>query len=112
MVKIITESDFLLVPTMAEAAGIMFCEASAFGLPSFTHHVGGTPDYVVNGVNGYGFPLGTTAKEFADKIKECIRSGELDKMRATSRQFYEERLNWRKWSEEFKKICEEIDSKK
>jgi glycosyltransferase involved in cell wall biosynthesis len=106
---ILSKADLLLAPTIAEGAGIMFCEASAYGIPIFTHHTGGTASYVVNGVNGYGFPVGTDAKVFADKIKECIISGELKNMRKTGRLWYEQELSWDLFGKKFKRMIEQIE---
>ncbi|MDR2384294.1 MAG: glycosyltransferase family 4 protein [Tannerella sp.] len=105
---ILSKADLLLTPTIAEAAGIMFCEASAYGIPIFTHHTGGTASYVVNGVNGYGFPVGTDAEIFADKIRECIISGELKKLRKSGRQWYEQNSNWDLFGQKFKRMIEQI----
>ncbi|GHV53963.1 hypothetical protein FACS1894181_17850 [Bacteroidia bacterium] len=98
----------LLIPTMAECAGHVFCEASANGLPIFSHITGGTQNYVVDGTNGYLLPLGSTGIDFANKIAECYRSGELEKMSHTARQLYEEKLNWIIWSKKIKIIIESL----
>lgn len=47
LVDIVTKSHLLLLPTIAECAGIVFCEASANGLPIFTHHTGGVPTIIL-----------------------------------------------------------------
>jgi len=39
--EILLSSDFLILPTRAEASAIVFCEASAFGLPSIATDTGG-----------------------------------------------------------------------
>ena len=46
-------SDFLLVPTRADCTPVVFCEASAFGLPVITTSTGGVPEVVRNGENGF-----------------------------------------------------------
>jgi glycosyltransferase involved in cell wall biosynthesis len=38
---ILLQSDILLLPTRAECAGVVFCEAAAFGLPIITTNTGG-----------------------------------------------------------------------
>jgi glycosyltransferase involved in cell wall biosynthesis len=44
LASLLQKLDFLILPTMAEAAGIVFCEASAFGLLSLSYSTGGVPD--------------------------------------------------------------------
>jgi glycosyltransferase involved in cell wall biosynthesis len=89
------ESDFLILPSVAEAAGIVFCEASAFGLPSLSYATGGVPDYVRNGVNGVCLPIGSSAADFADAVSEILRvPGMFEKLSAGAFHEYESRLNW------------------
>lgn len=108
LVHLIQESHLLMLPTIAECAGIVFAEASAYGLPIFTHDTGGIPNYVKNGVNGYRLPLGCTGEDFGKKIKETIDNGELSKLSDGGRKLYKDRLNWERWGCEVKKIIDEV----
>ena len=75
----------------------MFCEASAFGLPLITTNTGGIPTIVEDGVNGYKLPLEATGREFAKKIIEVYSNTALyNKMRISSRNKFDEVLNWDK----------------
>jgi glycosyltransferase involved in cell wall biosynthesis len=58
---------------MAEAAGIVFCEASAFGLLSLSYSTGGVPDYVANGVNGACLSAGSSSEDVANAVIEILR---------------------------------------
>lgn len=100
----IMRSHILLLPTKAECSAIVFCEASAYGLPIWTHDTGGIGNYVVNGVNGYRLRLGSSADDFADKIYQAIASGELSALHDGALKLYSEKLNWEAWSERFKSI--------
>lgn len=102
--KILQRTHLFLLPTRAECAGIVFCEASAHGIPTITYDTGGIPDYVVNGVNGYRLPLTAGHMEFADKIQQIIETGELHKLYDSSISQYHTSLNWRIWSEGFADI--------
>lgn len=104
LITVIEQCHCMLLPTVAECAGIAFCESSAYGLPTFSHVTGGVENYVVNGVNGYLLPLGSTGKDFGQKIMECWRSGEIEQMSATSRKLYEQRLNWKEWQSKVEEI--------
>lgn len=98
------QSDILLLPTQAETAGIAFSEASAFGLPIFTHNTGGIGNYVLDGVNGYKLELGSTGTDFADSIAALLASGKIPQFQEQARELYRTRLNWERWSDGFKKI--------
>lgn len=104
LADIITKSHLLLLPTIAECAGIVFCEASANGLPIFTHYTGGVPNYIENGRNGYMLPLGSTGADFGKKIKECLLSGELERMSKYAVDVYREKLNWQVWAKKMQKV--------
>ena len=108
LVDMIKLCHCLLLPTIAECAGVVFGETSAYGLPSFTHHTGGTTNYVLNGRNGYGLPLGSTGEDFGKIIKKCLETGELEKMSKTCIDFYNERLNWSVWGQKMDKIIKDV----
>lgn len=108
LVEIIRLCHCLLLPTLKEAAGIAFCEASAYGLPSFSHLTGGTGNYVYDGRNGYLLPLGSTGADFGSKIKQCLESGELERMSITAKEVYKEKLNWHVWANKVEKIINDI----
>lgn len=106
-ISAIKNSHIFLLPTKAECAGIVFSEASAYGLPIFTHDTGGIKNYVINGMNGYRLKLGSTAKDFADAIHNSIMSNELSLLHNGALKMYSEKLNWDKWGERFEKIIRE-----
>jgi glycosyltransferase involved in cell wall biosynthesis len=92
-------SDFLTLPSRAECFGIVFCEASAFGLPSFTTDTGGIADAVVKGENGFRLPLSATGKDFAHAIHKIFTDEEAYyALRKKSRELYEQQLNWDAWA--------------
>ena len=45
--------DFFVAPSRVEAQGLAMCEAMACGLPVVATNVGGIPEFVRNGVDGY-----------------------------------------------------------
>ncbi|NDW08894.1 glycosyltransferase family 4 protein [Dysgonomonas sp. 520] len=105
--QVISESDLLILPTSAECAGIVFAEASAYGLPIFTYDTGGIPNYVINGKNGYRMNMNSTGKDFALKIKECIDNEEFETLKKGCLEVYHEKLNWTVWQKKFQKILDE-----
>ena len=87
---------FFILPTRAECFGVVFCEASAFALPSITTDTGGIPTAVRNGINGYRFPLSATADEYAERIASVFQNfdDEYLPLCRSSRDLFESDLNW------------------
>lgn len=98
--KILSECHCLLLPTIAECSAIVYSEATALGMPIFTHETGGTSNYVLNGVNGYRLPLGSTASDFADKIFQTLTVDGIGEMSERCLDLYRKRMNWKRWGEE------------
>lgn len=89
------DSHFLFVPSYAEAYGLVFCEASAYGLPSISHAVGGITTIVENGVNGQLFEVGTLPVVFANYIMDTFNNENLyKKLALNSYDRFVENLNW------------------
>lgn len=110
-VRVMDDSHMLLLPTRAECAGIAFCEASAYGLPTFTYDNGGIPNYVLNGISGYRLPMQATAYDFACQIEKSLHENEYETLSKGALNLYNEKLNWSKWSDKFKEIVNDIFSK-
>lgn len=107
--RILLETDFLLLPTRAECAGVVFSEASAYGIPSITTDTGGVSSYVKDGINGYALPLVSGGEAYAAKIASLLTDPAKNRLlKQSSRQLYEERLNWDAWGREFRQIAEKL----
>jgi glycosyltransferase involved in cell wall biosynthesis len=88
-------AHFLILPTRAEAFGFVFCEASAYAVPSLATRVGGVPTAVVDGRNGQLFPLDAGADAYCAYVDELLRRPE--RYRELARSAFSEyatRLNW------------------
>ncbi|GAB1429987.1 hypothetical protein MASR2M18_08200 [Ignavibacteria bacterium] len=98
LAQLLLNSHFFLLPTRNEAFGIVFCEASAFGLPSISTDTGGVKEVVVSGRNGYILPYEAQGAEYANIIASIFTdcSG-YNRLRSSSRDEYEMRLNWNTW---------------
>lgn len=110
--NVFKNTDVLIFPTRAEYHGIVNCEAAAFGLPIFATNTGGVSTYVVDGVNGHTFPISATGKDYAKKINECLRDGQMEKLSKNSRELYEEKFNWSTWERKVSQIINEVCSHK
>lgn len=109
---LIAQSDLFLLPTKAECAGVVFAEASAYGLPILTFDTGGIPNYVINDINGYRLPISATAEDFAEKIKEILKNEKMSCLIKGCAKVYRNRTNWDMWTERFDEICMNIINKK
>lgn len=110
LVELIGKCHCLLLPTLAECSAIAFCESSANGLPVFSHLTGGVGNYVQDGVNGYLLPLGSTGEDFGRRIRQCLESGELERMSVTARQLYRRKLNWGVWAAAMERLIAKVVS--
>jgi glycosyltransferase involved in cell wall biosynthesis len=103
--SILAESDFLILPTKAECFGLVFCEASAYGIPSLSADTGGVNGAIKNGINGFLFPPGSTGSPYAEKIAELSGKPEvLMKLRRSARELYDTSLNWDAWGKTVSEI--------
>ena len=93
--KLLRESHFLIVPSRAECFGVVFCEASSFGVPSLSTNVGGIPTAVKNDVNGQTFDIDADADRYCEYISDLFADYSNYKELALSAfHEYETRLNW------------------
>ncbi|HET9055589.1 MAG TPA: glycosyltransferase family 4 protein [Chitinophagaceae bacterium] len=107
--KIFMQTDLLFLPTRAECAGVVFSEASAHGVPSITTDTGGVTTYVKNNINGFALPFTAKAADYAEKIESLISDNKkMQELKKSSRKYYEEKLNWDSWGEDFYLIAQKL----
>ncbi len=107
--KIFLDASFFLFPTVAEAYGIVLCEASAHGLPSLVRNTGGVGGAVTDEKNGYLMPPDAEGVEYAEKIVELIQDpAAYCSLVKASRVAYDERLNWDAWGHAVRPIFEQV----
>jgi glycosyltransferase involved in cell wall biosynthesis len=93
--NLFAHAHFLFVPSRAEAYGMVFCEAAAYGLPNLTSTVGGIPSIVRHGHSGYMLPPDAPVQAWAAVLAGAMDSPEAYRtMARASRADYEIRLNW------------------
>lgn len=114
MENLFLTSDFFLLPTRQEAFGIVFSEASAFGLPVITTNTGGIPGAVKDGENGFLLPYYACGTEYAELIAKLYKDDHrYAEMVKSSRATFEERLNWDSWAINVNKlVIEMLENKK
>jgi len=94
LTNLYSRCDFFILPTQAEAQGIVFNEAAAYGLPVVATNVGGVSSVVKNGGWGLLLPSDAPGQHYASWIAELFR----DRVRYLStalsaREDYEARLS-------------------
>lgn len=99
-------SHLFLLPTRAECAGIVFSEASAFGLPAYTYLTGGTGSYVQDGINGHTLPLGSGPEAFAQQIYDDVTHHRLAALAEGAMRLNRDQLSWEAWARRFREIME------
>lgn len=107
-VDIWSKTHAFLLPTLAECSAIVYCEAAAYGIPSFTYDTGGTSNYVIDGVNGRSLAEGSTAQDFANVIYDVVKGNSMPIYSENARRLYAEKLSWTAWSRRFKDIMERM----
>jgi glycosyltransferase involved in cell wall biosynthesis len=88
-------AHFFILPVRHEAFGVVFAEASSFGLPSLAMNVCGVPDAVRDGVNGRCFAPESTPQQWAASIVGLMRDAQQYRALAqSSYREYQDRLSW------------------
>lgn len=98
MEKLFETSDFLFLPTRGEAYGMVFCEASSYGLPSIAPNTGGVGGAITDGGNGFMLPFEARGAEYAELIAKIYRDDQrYAELVKSTRAAFENRLNWDAW---------------
>jgi glycosyltransferase involved in cell wall biosynthesis len=99
--QILLNANFLIFPSRADCSPIVLCEASAYGLPIISTNVGGIPDIVKEGKNGYMVSPDASGTAYANMIQKVYsNSDHYQQLVMNTRKEYEMRLNWKKWAEQ------------
>ena len=107
--SLMMESHFLIVPSKAECAAMVFAEASSFGLPSISRRVGGIPTVIEDDINGKTFDLNDKADIYCDYIEDILSSKErYQELSISSFHLYNKKLNWTTASERIKELLDTI----
>lgn len=99
--RLFLSHHFFILPTRFDCTPIVFCEASSFGLPILSSDTGGVRGHVKEGRNGFLIPFEDQGKLYAKKIMEIIHSNTYLDLCVTTRECYEEQLNWESWAKHF-----------
>lgn len=107
--ELFLRSSFLFVPSRAEAYGIVFSEASAFGLPSISTETGGVPSVIRNGDNGFLLNINDGPEEYSELIAKVFKDrNHYEKLCLNARKLYERELNWEAWTNRLLEIIKNL----
>lgn len=108
LMQLFRESHFLFVPSRAEAYGIVFCEANAFGLPCLTSYVGGISTIVKDNINGMTFGLDASVEVYCQYIMDLMQNySRYEELALSSFNEFQTRLNWGVATATVKRMIEE-----
>jgi glycosyltransferase involved in cell wall biosynthesis len=103
--KLLLESHFLILPTIADCTPVVFCEANSLGVPCLSTTVGGIPTIIRNDINGRLFDKDAQVSEYCSYIESVFKNYSNYKNLALSAfHEYESRLNWRVAGQEVKNL--------
>jgi glycosyltransferase involved in cell wall biosynthesis len=101
------QADLFALPSLSESFGIVNIEAMASGLPIITTNVGGLPEIVINGKNGF-LVEPKNSKALAEKVILLLNDIDLCKKISAANKLTAENYSWYSISKELQKIYEKI----
>ena len=105
--KILLNSHFHVLFSKTEAFGVVNCEASAFGLYTITHNIGGIEGAIINNRNGFRFLKNQTIEKISKYIIKIFNDKKnFIKKSIISRSVYDEKINWETISKKLHIIIE------
>lgn len=101
-------ADVFVGPSLSEAQGLVFVEALATGTPVVATRVGGIPDVVVDGKNGYLIEPGDSSG-LKDVLSDLIdHPSRLEVMRKEARLGVLEKFDWPVVASQYSKVLTEV----
>jgi len=106
-IDLFAESDVFFLPSYYEGMNNSILEAIAFGLPVVTTKVGGTPEMVVDGKNGYLSEPGDI-EGFVEKLKVLILNPALRSLLGQQSRVISEKFNKENIAEEWHRLYQNL----
>ncbi|NTS39508.1 glycosyltransferase family 4 protein [Flavisolibacter sp. BT320] len=104
--SLLQSSQALLVPSVAECFGCVYCEANAYGLPVLARDTGGIPEIIKDGKNGLLLMQGETPEALALRWAKIYSSKDAyQQMSRNARIEYTTRLNYGVFVEKLEAIA-------
>jgi len=107
--KLFAEAHFLILPSLAECYGIVFCEANSFGVPCLATHVGGIPTAIKDNINGKTFAKDAAVSDYCDYITNMFSDyKQYRSLSISSFHEYQQRLNWEVAGQTVRNLLKEL----
>lgn len=89
------QSDFLILPSLADCTPVVFSEANAFGVPCLTTQVGGHTSIIRDDINGRTWARNNFVESCVSYISGLVESKKRhEELCLSSRNMYLNELNW------------------
>lgn len=107
--RLIAESHFLILPSIADCTPIVFCEVNSFGVPCISTNLGGIPTVIKDGLNGKLFSKNADIAEYCKYISDIFSNySQYRSLVLSSFNEYQTRLNWSVAGKAVKKLLNEL----
>jgi glycosyltransferase involved in cell wall biosynthesis len=107
--SIMKRASFLFVPTRQDCSSMVFAEANAYGVPAISTDTGGVSGVVREGINGHLLPPSAQSDQYAQLIRRIWSDeGRYLELRLSSRERFEDTLNWQSWLTSASNVIEDI----
>ncbi|GLQ07922.1 glycosyltransferase family 4 protein [Sneathiella chinensis] len=107
--RVFGEASFFVLPTRAEAFGVVYAEAAAYATPSVAPDIGGVGSVIKDGKTGVLMPEDASPEQYADRILALWEDKEtLFRMSRQARHFFETDLNWDHFTREFLTVVDQV----
>ena len=103
--KLLNKMHFHVLFSKAEGFGVVNSEASAFGLYTATHNIGGISGAIADNLNGFKFSINEDVEVISNHLINIFKNKKkFLKKSYSSREYYEKKLHWNIIGEKLKKI--------
>ena len=93
--KLIAESHFLILPSIADCTPIVIGETNSLGVPCISTKVGGIPTIIRDDINGKVFEPDACITEYCQYISNLfVKYSKYKQLAVSAFNEYESRLNW------------------
>lgn len=107
--QLLAESHFLILPSMAECYGVVFCEANSLGVPCISRKIGGIPTIIKPNINGNLFDFNADITEYCDYISRLFANyADYKDLALSAFNEYQARLNWTTAGQTVKKLLMDV----
>lgn len=101
--KILPFMDLLVLPSKMEGLPMSLIEAQSYGIPILATKVGGIPEILTDGVNG--FFIERDGQDIANKIEKCLKDETYQQLSKNSIDTYRSNFTAERMCNDYEKFC-------